>query len=169
MFTNITNPNVSEVNEAVATPAEIAEFKSTNAVMVSVEDMANPGESLMYCSMKSDGSLQSKAAIFNTVNAPDKKVSDCIGDIINLVDIVAHPIHLTDENTGETIQAMRIVLVDESGVSYEAVSGGLVNAVQRILQIFGQPETWETPIPVKPIQKGTRNGNNKVTTLKIEA
>lgn len=163
------NVNVAEENVIPATTQEIAEYKAEPSMVMSVSELANPQETAMYCSLKSDGSLASKARIFNAVNSPDKKVSECIGDTIQLTDVVAHPIWLTDEKSGELVEAMRMVLVDDQGISYEAVSGGLVNAVQRILQIFGQPETWETPIPVKPIQKGTRNGLNKVTTLKIEA
>lgn len=164
---NIQN-NVAEATVIPANTQEVYEAKA-DAMALAVSDLANPGESRMYCSLVSDGSMASKARIFNAVNSPDKKISDCIGETILLKDIVAHPVILTDEETGEAVDAMRMVLVDVDGISYEAVSGGLANAVQRILQIFGQPETWAEPIPVKPIQKGTRNGNNKVTTLKIEA
>ena len=164
---NIQN-TVAESTVIPANTQEIMEAKS-ESLALSVADLAAPGESRMYCSLASDGSMASKARIFNAVNSPDKKISDCIGETILLKDIVAHPVLLTDEETGEAIEAMRMVLVDADGISYEAVSGGLANAVQRILQIFGQPDTWEAPIPVKPVQKGTRNGNNKVTTLKIEA
>lgn len=162
-----TTPNMAE-NEVVVNPAELAEVKHNPLEVMSVEALANPGESMMYCSLKDDGSMASKARIFNSVNSPDKKISDCIGETINLKDIVAHPIQLVDEQTGELIKAMRMVLVDDKGVAYEAVSSGLVNAVARILQIFGQPDTWSEPIKVKPVQKGTRNGNNKVTTLKVD-
>lgn len=161
--------NIAEETVVSASPAELAEVKSEPMLAMSVADLSAPGETRMYCSLKSDGSMKDKARIFNAVNSPDKKIADCIGETILLADIVAHPIILTDEETGEAVEAMRMVLVDDKGTSYEAVSGGLANAVQRILQIFGQPDTWAEPIPVKPIQKGTRNGNNKVTTLKIEA
>lgn len=145
---------------------EVARDNGFNAITVS--ELINPAETAMYCSIKDDGSMKSKAAIFNTVNSPDKKLSECIGDVIALRNIVAHPITLLDENTGEMIEALRVVLVDDKGFSYEAVSNGVANAVSRILQIFGQPETWAEPVKVKAIQKQTRNGNNKVTTLKIE-
>ena len=146
---------------------ELDEIRN-NSLALTVSDFTAPAENMMYCTIKSDGSMKSKAKIFNAVNSPEKRISDCIGETIQLKDIVAHPIKIVDEKTGKLLETMRMVLVDENGVGYEAVSTGLVNAVQRILQIFGQPETWEKPIPVKAIQKGTRNGNNKVTTLKIE-
>ena len=145
---------------------EVARDNGFNAITVS--ELINPAETAMYCSIKDDGSMASKAAIFNTVNSPDRKLSEYIGEVISLRNIVAHPIALLDENTGEMIEALRVVLVDDKGVSYEAVSNGVANAVSRILQIFGQPDTWAEPVKVKAVQKQTRNGNNKVTTLKIE-
>lgn len=159
--------NVFE-GEAEVMPAEIAEVRNNPLMVANVSDFTAPAEAMMYCTIANSGSMKDKAAIFNAVNSPEKRIADCIGETIYLKDIIAHPIKLVDENTGELMEAMRMVLISDKGVSYEAVSSGLVNAVQRILQIFGQPSTWEKPIPVKPIQKSTRNGNNKVTTLKVE-
>lgn len=163
---NNTVENMYE-GEVEVVGAELAEIRNSN-LAISLTDFTAPVENMMYCTIKSDGSMKSKAKIFNAVNSPEKRISDCIGETIHLKDIVAHPIQIVDDETGEVLKTMRMVLVDKNGVGYEAVSTGLVNAVQRILQIFGQPETWEKPIPVKAVQKGTRNGNNKVTTLKIE-
>lgn len=166
MNENMVN-NVYE-GDVVADPNAIVEYRE-NPVNLDINEFTTPVASAMYCSLPDTGSMKDKAAIFNAVNSPDKRISDCIGETINLANIIAHPIQLVDENSGELMSAMRMVLIDVNGKSYEAVSSGLVNAVQRILQIFGQPETWEKPIPVKPVQKSTRNGNNKVTTLKIES
>ena len=163
-----TQPNMNTENVIPVSPAELAEIKHSAADSVTVSSLSDPGASQMYCSIRDDGTMQSKARIFNSINSPDKRISDCIGETINLANIVAHPIQLVDENSGELIETMRMVLVDDQGTSYEAVSTGIVNAVARILQIFGQPDTWQAPIKVKPVQKGTRNGNNKVTTLKVE-
>lgn len=160
--------NMNTENIVPVSPAELAEIKHNALDSVTVSSLADPSETRMYCSIKDDGTMQSKARIFNSINSPDKRISDCIGETISLANIVAHPIQLVDENSGELIETMRMVLVDDKGTSYEAVSTGIVNAVARILQIFGQPDTWTGPIKVKPVQKGTRNGNNKVTTLKVE-
>lgn len=163
-----TTQNMNEQNVIPVSPAELAEMRHNPLDSVSVNSLADPGQSQMYCSIRDDGTMKSKARIFNSINSPDKRISDCIGEVIALRNIVAHPIQLVDENSGELVETMRMVLVDDKGTSYEAVSTGIVNAVARILQIFGQPDTWQAPIKVKPVQKGTRNGNNKVTTLKVE-
>ena len=160
--------NIAEETIIPAETTELAEVRTNPLEVMSVEDFSNPSASLMYCSIKSDGDMASKAKIFNAINSPEEKIAEHINKPIMLKDIVAHPIRLIDEKTGEVLDAMRMVLVDENGTGYEAVSSGIVNAVSRILQIFGQPETWETPIKIVPIQKKTRNGDNKVTTLKIE-
>lgn len=163
-----TMPNMNEENVIPVSPAELVEMRHNPLDSVSVATLSDPGASQMYCSIRDDGTMKSKARIFNSINSPDKRVSDCIGETINLANIVAHPIQLVDENSGELVETMRMVLIAEDGTSYEAVSTGIVNAVARILQIFGQPQTWSGPIKVKPVQKSTRNGNNKVTTLKVD-
>ena len=104
---NITE-NIYEENEVVASDMELAEIKSTPAEVVSVADFSAPAENMMYCSIVSDGSMAGKAKIFNAVNSPEKRVSDCIGDRIMLKDIVAHPVSLVDEKTGEILQTMRM-------------------------------------------------------------
>lgn len=161
--------NVAE-NEVVAlSPSEIAEvIPASGFNSLTAADLANPSPSSMYCSIRTDGSMKSKAAIFNAVNSPDRKLSEHIGEVLRLRDVVAHEVQLLDENTGEVIHALRTVLVTDDGTTYEAVSNGVSNALERIFQIFGQPDQWAEPIPVKPIQKQTRNGNNKVTTLKVD-
>lgn len=146
-------------NEVVIEKGEI--------MAVSTMDLANPSEQQMYCTIKADDK-KTKVDVFNAINSPDEKLSEHIGEVINLKNVIAHPVQLTDEVTGEIIECLRTILIDDKGVSYEAVSGGVANALQRIMQIFGQPETWEHPLKVKAVQKATRNGNNKVTTLKVE-
>lgn len=138
-------------------------------VLVTPSQLANPTTTQMYCSIKDDGTPKSKARIYNAINSPDKKLSECIGEVLELKNIVAHEVQLIDEETGEVVRVLRTVLIDKNGISYEAVSGGVANSISRLLQIFGQPETWTEPIKVKAKQKNTRNGNNKVTTLEIIA
>ena len=161
-------PNMNTENVIPVSPAELAEMRHNPMDSVTVSSLSDPGQSQMYCSIRDDGTMQSKDRTIHSNTSTDTRNSDCIGETIALANIVAHPIQLVDENSGELIETMRMVLVDDQGPSYEAVSTGIVNAVARILQIFGQPDTWTAPIKVKPVQKGTRNGNNNVTALKVE-
>lgn len=153
-------------------------MENNNTMMVVKNDVA--GVSLLeqfkdpngnfYCSLKNDGTRKSQAMIFNAINGADEQVADHINEVLELVNVVAHPVTLTDEETGEIVNALRVVLIDKNGKSYVAVSGGIANAVSRIMGIVGDPSNgaWEKePVKVKIKQVKTRNGNNKVNTLEM--
>jgi len=163
---NYVQGDVSQVMGQNPAAIVVAEAKDEIA-LVTPAQLMNPTSTAMYCSLKDDGSAKSKADIYNAINSPDEKLAEHIGEVIELVHILAHEVQLPDEETGEIIRCLRCVLVDKAGKTYEAVSGGVANSISRMLQIFGQPETWTAPIKVKAKQKATRNGNNKVTTLEI--
>ena len=163
---------MTEQNNVVLPEAEAQEVireARDEIVLITPEQLSNPTVANMYCSLKDDGTPKSKANIYNAINAPDEKLSEHIGEVIELVHIVAHEISLIDDETGAFTRALRVVLIGKDGRSYEAVSGGVANAISRLLQIYGQPETWTEPVKVKAKQKATRNGNNKVTTLEVIA
>ena len=134
-----------------------------------VEELKNP-ESNFYCSIKNDGTRKSKVAIFNAINGADESLADHIGETLEIVNVVAHPVDLPDEETGEIITCLRTVLVDKSGKSYTAVSQGITSALSRIFSIIGTPDdgAWEKePVKMKIKQVKTRNGNNKVNTIEL--
>ena len=134
-----------------------------------VAQLKNPGENF-YCSIKNDGTRKSAIAIYNAINSADESLGDHIGDVIEVVNIVAHPVEVTDEQTGEIIEALRTVLIDKKGKSYVAVSQGITNSLSRIFSLIGTPDNgaWEKePVKMKIKQVKTRNGNNKVNTIEL--
>lgn len=134
-----------------------------------VEQLKNPNGQF-YCSIQNDGSRKTQVAIFNAINSADESLSDHINEVIEVVNVVAHPVELLDEDTGEIVQALRTVLVAKDGKSYTAVSGGITNALSRIFSIIGSPDggAWEKePVKMKVKQVKTRNGNNKVNTIEL--
>ena len=155
-----------EETKALITAEDMAEVKAERTSLT-VADLNNPSETKMFCSITDFDSVDSKIAVYNAMNNPDEKLADHVNNVIEVKDILAHEIELADEETGELIRTLRTVLIDTKGKTYVAVSGGIANSVQRILQIFGHPTTWETPVKVKPRRVQTRNGNNMVTILDI--
>lgn len=105
-----------------------------------------------------------KAKLFNAVNNPEKRLADCINMKINAKDLFVEVVNCTNEETGEITACPRIVIIDDKGVSYQAVSLGIYSALKKVIQIFGTP-TWEKPIPleIKQVTKGTR----KMLTMNI--
>lgn len=134
-----------------------------------LEQFKDPN-SQFYCSIKNDGTRKTQIAIFNAVNSAEESLADQINKDLEIVNVVAHPVTLVDENTGEVVQALRTVLIDKNGKGYTAVSSGIANALSRIFAIVGTPDggAWEKePVKMRIKQVKTRNGLNKVNTIEL--
>ena len=121
-----------------------------------------------YCSMSDDGTRKSKIKIYNAINNAEKSLNDMIGKRLDIVDVVAYPVEIVDDESGEIVKTVRTVLIDKNGVGYSAVSAGVTNSLNKIFGIIGTPEggAWHTePVAMEVRQIKTRNGQNKVNTL----
>ncbi len=128
----------------------------------------------VYCSL-SGGTRAEKARLYNAMNNPEHRIGDCINKDLYIKDLVAEMISVpkTDENdnpvldeNGEQVKDMvpRIVLIDDKGEAYQAVSTGIFNATKKAIAVFGAP-TWDEPlhIMVKQVSLGT----NKMLTFDV--
>jgi hypothetical protein len=148
---------------------EIMVVKSDIAQVDLINELKNPNSNF-YCSIADDGTRKSKVAIFNAINGADESLGDHIGEVLEIVNVVAHPVSLVDEETGEEVNCLRTVLIDKKGVTYTAVSQGITSALSRIFSLIGSPDggAWEKePVKMKIKQVKTRNGNNKVNTIEL--
>ena len=118
-----------------------------------------------FCSMTAN-THEEKAAMYNAMNNPDKRLADCINMQIKAKDLYIEVVNCTNEETGEVNACPRIVIIDDKGVSYQAVSIGIYSALKKVIQVFGAP-TWANPVTleVKQITKGSR----KMLTLNVVA
>lgn len=147
---------------------ELREVKEANELAI-IDELMN-GQVKMYCSLKNDGTRKDKANVYNALAREDERLSDHINEVLEIVDVVVHPITIADEETGEPINTLRTVLIDKDGKNYVAVSGGIASALSRVISIVGSPEdgSWrEEPLKMKIKQVKTRNGNNKVNTIEL--
>lgn len=119
---------------------------------------------MQFCSVKAE-SDEEKAKLFNAMNNPEKRIADCINMVIKAKDLFVEVVQCTNESTGEVTTCPRIVIIDENGVGYQAVSVGIYSALKKVIQIYGAP-TWVKAIPleVKQITKGER----KMLTLNVK-
>lgn len=128
-----------------------------NAVPSDLDKLTgNTGTLQFYCSIKDDGTRESKVAIYNAINNVEKSLDECKGEVINVVNVVAHPQTITN-NDGEIIECLRIVLIDENGVGYHTVASGVMNSLEKIFNIVGMP-TYNPPLAMIPREQKTRNG-----------
>lgn len=116
-----------------------------------------------FCSMTGESNKE-KALIFKAMNNPDKRIGDCINMTINAKDLFCEVVQCTNRETGEVNTCPRIVIIDDKGVGYQAVSIGVYSAMQKIIATFGPP-TWEEPIPLKVVQ--ITKGDRKLLTFDV--
>lgn len=120
---------------------------------------------LSYCSFNADAP-EGKVALYTAMNNPTFRIEEKLNCTIALKDIYAEAVQFVSDKTGEVTDAVRIVLIDAEGNSYGCCSKGMFSAIKKLIQVFGAP-TWEEPILVQPYQTPTRNGNNKIFTLRV--
>ena len=117
-----------------------------------------------YCSVQG-GDRKAKALVYNAMNNPTHRVGDCINKKLMIKDVLAEVIELENEETGEMQQVPRVVLIDENGESYQAVSTGIFSAVKKAIAVFGAP-TWDEPLPI--VIKQVSLGKNQMLTFDVE-
>lgn len=121
-------------------------------------------ESVSFCSMKANDN-KSKAMLFKAMNNPEKRIGDCINTLIMVKDVYCETVQVVSNETGETEWVPRVVLIDEKGTAYQAVSMGVYSALAKVIRVFGMP-TWNEPIPIKI--KQISRGERKLLTFDVE-
>ncbi|MFE2406692.1 hypothetical protein [Streptomyces rubiginosohelvolus] len=111
---------------------------------------------------------KSSIKLYNAVSNAEHSLSDHIGEVIEITDMVAHAVELEDEVTKETIQAMRVVLLTADGQGYHSVSKGVASSLQIIIGIVGQGPWTDEPLKVVPKEVKTRRGFKTLTLALVD-
>ena len=153
-------------NETIEESTEVMTVERHDIASVDlINELKNPASSF-FCSIPDDGTRKSKVAIYNAVNTQDEQLADHIGEVLEITDVVAHPVKLIDAD-GVVVEALRTVLVDVNNVKYGAVSAGITSSLQKIFAIVGMPTWKDEPVKMKIKQVKTSNGVNKVNTIEL--
>lgn len=106
-----------------------------------------------------------KAKYFNAINSASLRLAEQANLTLNIQHVFVEVVQCTNEETGETKECPRTVLIDDKGVGYQAVSLGVFSSLKKVFEIFGMPPTWKKPLPlkVKVVTKGLKN----ITTLEV--
>lgn len=157
-----------ENNFSLATNSTPVE-NNAPAVMTSDEDnrfiVDLTTRTTSYCSMTAD-TPESKATLYNAMNNPEKRIKDCINEVISIKDVFVEVVTLHNDETGEVTTAPRTVIIDENGVGYQAVSMGIFSALKKLFQVYGEPFNWEYPVKVK-VRQISRSANKNILTFDI--
>lgn len=117
----------------------------------------------MFCSLNPTND-EDKMVVYNAMNNPAKRISDCINTTINVKDVFCEVVQCKNNETGEITTCPRIVLIDDKGIGYQAVSIGIYSAIKKLIAVFGEP-TWDKPIKLKVVQ--VTKGERKMLNLEV--
>lgn len=106
-------------------------------------------------------------AQYKALNNPDTKLSKMVDSTISLVGYVLQSIVLPDPVTGKPMDQPRIILIDESGKTYDCVSIGVYMELKKLAQSFSFPRTPGHGLNVKVVEKSGKKGY-KYMTLELQ-
>lgn len=101
---------------------------------------------------------------YNAVSQPDVALKECVNIPIAMTHVSIEVCEVHSEQNGDVI-APRVVIMDEDGKSYQAVSVGVYQSLKRIFALFGTPDTWSEPLTVVPMLTSTKKG--QVLSLRL--
>ena len=101
---------------------------------------------------------------YNAVSQPDTALKKCVNIPIAMAHVSIEVCEVRSEQDGDVI-APRIVIMDNDGKSYQAVSVGVYQSLKRIFALFGTPDTWTAPLIVVPMLTSTKKG--QVLSLRL--
>ena len=111
---------------------------------------------LVYSSVRYE-SFEDKKRAYNALTT-DKQIGDFLNEVLEVEDIIAGDVLITNKETGEVDEATRTVLILADGSAVAATSSVLFSRLMQIVSIFGNPNTWPEPLKIKVRQQNLANG-----------
>jgi len=147
--------------EAVSTELAVV---SPSGVAAAIQGLKSGNVNVFHTFQGTD--MNTKIKIVSATNNAEQ-VSENIGTLINLANVVVQEIELENEKTKKLEPNTRIVLVDEDGTAFSCVSIGVFRALENIFGIVGYPHEWNGPLPIVIEEKKSRNNAGKFMTIRI--
>jgi hypothetical protein len=113
-------------------------------------------------------SVEDKQTILSLIEGDCLKGSDLIGSEFLLSDYVAHPVDLTNEETGEVVSAARILLLDESHPPISFVSLGILKSLGRLVWMLGREPPFVPPVKVALKQVSARGARRTFKLVPVK-
>jgi len=143
--------------------SENQELETTTTSVRSQLAGMNAGDVGVFSTFKGED-FKTRVAVYQALTDAEP-VADHVGETIQLANVVAQAVEVADE-TGAVNETVRVILVDDKGKSYAALSDGLFRSIRNIFGILGEPQQWGQPLPVKVLEEKSRKGF-RFFTLKI--
>ena len=127
-----------------------------NSVPSLNETIASLGGKAGILTTLPNGTQAERLAVAAAVSNSDP-IKKNLGKTIQVVNVVVQSVEMENEQTGEIVSVPRVVLVDDKGNTFHAISGPLFRDVRTMLGLVGMPDlsAGDKPIPVKILEDGT--------------
>lgn len=141
---------------------------------------AQPSAGLRTYDLMQQGALQvwtsldpttpdGKAEIIRHMQGDDSEpVGEALNTVVEVEHVLVHRVEVTDTNTGELLDADRVVLIRPDGSSVAAVSQGIRNSLQLIVSLYGMPP-FSPAMHLRVNQKTTRAGRRTYSLTPVVA
>ena len=87
-----------------------------------------------------------------------EKLDEHLNEPLEMVNAVAQAVQVTDDQTGEVSNTVRVIIVTADHKAYAATSPTLAAGLNTMFGIFGTPNTWAEPLTIKVIERRSRRG-----------
>lgn len=131
-------------------------MENNNALATVAATAENVGAS--FCSITPTGDRKHDAQIFAALNNPEFRIANYINKRIKVVNVLVEIRELMNDESGEIETAPRVVLIDDKGAAYQAVSKGIFNAVKNAFTVFGNAP-WDPALEIEIKQVAVGNGS----------
>ena len=120
-------------------------------------DMMRGGSAGILSTIQGDGFEPKLAALAAMDNS--EPISENLKKTIKVANVIVQPIVMKNEDTGAMEAQPRVILIEESGKAYHAISNVLFRCVQDWFALLGQPKDWPAgfTLPVQVYKEGTGN------------
>lgn len=117
------------------------------------------GSGKTYCSVKAE-TMEEKKKLYNALESCDIVLNDIVGQTIKVKDVYIQEFPRTNKETGEPMSnGHRVILFDEEGKSYVTASNYFFVSLAKLLNAFGEPNTWKEPLAIEITKRATKGGN----------
>ena len=87
-----------------------------------------------------------------------EKMDEHLNEPLDMVNAVAQAVQVTDDQTGDVSNTVRVIIVTADNKAYAATSPTLAAGLNTMFGIFGTPNTWTEPLTIKVIERRSRRG-----------
>jgi hypothetical protein len=86
---------------------------------------------------------KNRLLMMSCLNDCDARITEEVGNVIDVVDYFIHDVQKVDQKTGEVKDLERLVLIDKDGTTHETTGGTLIESLKYVCFAVGSPPPWK--------------------------